>query len=111
MIAVAKSDDIIEKTGKRTGYELIGEKDGCVNGCRCGISVYTRKEYDLAHAGAHDDQEGFFVLEGRGRAMVGDDEIVLEPGVCFVVPAGVKHCMKCEQDSGFCKVFWFHAAV
>ena len=43
--------------------------------------------------------------------MVGDDEIVLEPGVCFVVPAGVKHCMKCEQDSGFCKVFWFHAAV
>lgn len=111
MIAVAKSDDIIEKTGKRTGYELIGEKDGCVNGCRCGISVYTRKKYDLAHAGAHDDQEGFFVLEGRGRAMVGDDEIVLEPGVCFVVPAGVKHCMKCEQDSGFCKVFWFHAAV
>ena len=74
MIAVAKSDDIIEKTGKRTGYELIGEKDGCVNGCRCGVSVYT-------------------------------------PGVCFVVPAGVKHCMKCEQDSGFCKVFWFHAAV
>mgnify|MGYP004616341143 FL=1 len=111
MIAVAKSDDIIEKTGKRTGYELIGEKDGCVNGCRCGISVYTREEYDLAHAGAHDDQEGFFVLEGRGRAMVGGDEIVLEPGVCFVVPAGVKHCMKCEQDSEFCKVFWFHAAV
>ena len=80
-------------------------------GCRCGVSVYTREEYDLTHAGAHDDQEGFFVLEGRGRAMVGDDEIVLEPGVCFVVPAGVKHCMKCEQDSGFCKVFWFHAAV
>lgn len=73
--------------------------------------MYTREEYDLTHAGAHDDQEGFFVLEGRGRAMVGDDEIVLEPGVCFVVPAGVKHCMKCEQNSGFCKVFWFHAAV
>ena len=80
MISVAKLDDVIKNMGKRTGYELIGEKDGCVNGCRCGVSVYTREEYDLTHAGAHDDQEGFFVLEGRGRAMVGDDEIVLEPG-------------------------------
>ena len=88
MISVAKLDDVIKNMGKRTGYELIGEKDGCVNGCRCGVSVYTREEYDLTHAGAHDDQEGF-----------------------FVVPAGVKHCMKCEPDSGFCKVFWFHAAV
>ena len=73
MISVAKLDDVIKNMGKRTGYELIGEKDGCVNGCRCGVSVYTREDYDLTHAGAHDDQEGFFVLEGRGRAMVGDD--------------------------------------
>ncbi len=55
MISVAKLDDVIKNMGKRTGYELIGEKDGCVNGCRCGVSVYTREEYDLTHAGAHDD--------------------------------------------------------
>ena len=47
MISVAKLDDVIKNMGKRTGYELIGEKDGCVNGCRCGVSVYTREEYDL----------------------------------------------------------------
>lgn len=111
MIAVAKLEDVIKSMGKHTGYELIGEKDGCVNGCRCGVSVYTRSEYDLTHADAHDDQEGFFVLEGRGRAMVGDDEIMLEPGVCFVIPAGVKHCMKRESDCEFCKVFWFHSAL
>lgn len=111
MISVANLNNIMESTGKRTGYELIGEKDGCVNGCRCGVSVYTRVEYDLERAGAHEDQEGFFVLEGHGRAMVGDDEIILEPGVCFVVPAGVKHCMKRDADSESCKVFWFHAAV
>lgn len=110
MIAVTKLDDVIKEMGKRTGYELIGEKDGCVNGCRCGVSVYTRVEYD-SNPGAHDDQEGFFVLEGRGRAMIGDDEIILEPGVSFVIPAGVKHTMKREPDCEFCKVFWFHAAV
>ena len=43
--------------------------------------------------------------------MIGDDEIILEPGVCFVIPAGVKHTMKRETDCEFCKVFWFHAAV
>ena len=31
MISVAKLDDVIKNMGKRTGYELIGEKDGCVN--------------------------------------------------------------------------------
>ena len=111
MISVVKLDDVIKNMGKRTGYEPIGEKDGCVNGCRCGVSVYTHTEYDIEHAGAHEDQEGFFVLEGHGRALVGDDEVVLEPGVCFVIPAGVKHCMKREQGCEFCKVFWFHSAV
>lgn len=111
MISVVKLDDVIKSVGKRTGYDLLGENEGCVNGCRCGVSIYTRTEYNLEHAGAHEDQEGFFVLEGHGKALIGDDEITLEPGVCFMVPAGVKHCMKREPDCEYCKVFWFHAAV
>lgn len=111
MIQSVKLDEIISSMGKRTGYSLLDERHGCVNGCRCGVSIYTRTEYDLEHAGAHEDQEGFFVLEGRGRALVDGEEIIMEPGVCFMVPAGVSHAMKCDADCGCCRVFWFHAAV
>ncbi len=111
MIPYVKLDEVIASAGRRTGYNLLDENEGCVNGCRCGVSIYRRTEYDLSHATAHDDQEGFFVLEGRGRALIGDEELIMEPGMCFMVPAGVVHAMKRETDCEYCKVFWFHAAV
>lgn len=111
MISVAKLDDVIKIWVNARAMSLSVRRTAVSTAADAGYLCTRVRNMTLLMAGAHDDQEGFFVLEGRGRAMVGDDEIVLEPGVCFVVPAGVKHCMKCEQDSGFCKVFWFHAAV
>ena len=110
MIQYVKLDEVIASAGSRTGYNLLDEKEGCVNGW-CGVSIYRRTEYDLIHATAHDDQEGFFVLEGRGRALIGGEELVMEPGVCFMVPPGVVHAMKRDADCEYCKVFWFHAVV
>lgn len=109
MIPYVKLDEVMAREGTKTGYTLLDERHGCVNGCRCGISVYTRDEY--AGANAHEDQEGFFVLEGRGKALIGGEELVMEPGICFVVPAGVPHAMKRDKDCEACKVFWFHGAV
>lgn len=106
-----KLEDVMALSGEKTGYNLLDENNGCVNGCRCGVSIYKRKEYDLSHVGVHDDQEGFFVIEGSGRAMIGEEEIVMEPGTCFIVPAGVPHAMKSDENSEYCKVFWFHAAI
>lgn len=111
MIPYVKLEEVMAAAGRRTGYGLLDEAHGCVNGCRCGVSVYRREEYDLDRAQAHEDQEGFFVLEGRGRALVGGEELIMEPGVCFMVPAGVVHAMKKEKGCQDCKVFWFHAAV
>lgn len=108
-VKFVKLDDVMEKEGPKVGYTLLDERHGCVKGCRCGISIYTQKEY--LKASAHDDQEGFFVLEGKGRAMVGGEELFMEPGVAFMVPAGVEHVMKCEEGYEFCKVLWFHSAV
>lgn len=88
------------------GGELLGEKDGLVNGARCGISTYTRTEYE--HMDVHDDQEGFYVLEGHGKAMVGDEEIIMKPGVTFFVPTGTPHGTKRDSDCEFCRVLWFH---
>jgi mannose-6-phosphate isomerase-like protein (cupin superfamily) len=90
-------------------WPMLDESNGCVNGFRSGIMLYSRSEYP--NAGVHEDQEGFVVLEGRGWAKVGSEEYRLEPDVCFVAPAGVAHAIKCDPGAEFVKVCWFHGAV
>lgn len=109
MIPYVRVEDVIRENGDRSGYTLLDERHGCVNGCRCGVSIYRYAEYGKANA--HEDQEGFFVLEGRGRALIDGEELLLEPGMSFMIPAGVPHTMRREDDSEYCKVFWFHGAV
>ncbi len=109
MITYVKVSDVLEQDGKMIGHTLLDERHGCVNGSRCGISCYEQEEY--GKAGSHDDQEGFLVLEGFGTALIGGQEIPLEPGICFMVPAHTPHAMKKSKDCPVCKVFWFHAAI
>lgn len=109
MIPYVKMEDVLAQGGKKTGYSLLTEEHGCVNGCTCGVSMYKFKEY--MKISAHDDQEGFLVLEGKGTAYIGGEELELEPGMCFVIPAHTEHAMKAASDCEVCKVFWFHAAV
>lgn len=90
-------------------YFLLDEKNGCVAGCKTGVSVYALSEYNKP--GVHDDQEGFYVVEGSGWAKVGDEEFPIEPGGSFIVPAHKEHSVKKDPDSGPLMVFWFHAAV
>lgn len=109
MIPYVRLEEVVATDGKETGHTLLDERHGCVNGSRCGVSFYTREEYDEAKS--HDDQEGFFVLEGHGKALIGGEEIPMEPGISFMVPAHTPHTMKKDKDCPVCKVFWFHAAV
>jgi glyoxylate utilization-related uncharacterized protein len=89
--------------------EMLGEKNGCLAGCRTGILIYIQEEY--RQGGVHNDQEGFFVLSGSGSAMVGDKEFSLEPGVCFIVPPGTYHSIKKDTSCKYIKLFFFHAAA
>jgi mannose-6-phosphate isomerase-like protein (cupin superfamily) len=89
--------------------EMLGEKNGCLAGCRTGVLIYTQEGY--RQSGVHDDQEGFFVLSGSGSAMVGDKEFSLEPGVCFIVLPGTNHSIKKDTSCSCIKLFFFHAAV
>ncbi len=109
MIPYVKLEEVMAQAGGRTGYTLLDERNGCVNGCRMGISVYSFDEYGTATA--HEDQEGFFVLEGRGMALIDGEELPLEPGMAFMVPAGMPHAMKRDSQCEYCKVLWFHGAV
>jgi mannose-6-phosphate isomerase-like protein (cupin superfamily) len=90
-------------------YWLLDEKHGCKAGCRTGISVYDLTEY--SKPGVHDDQEGFYVIDGSGWARLGDREFRIESEGSFIVPAKTAHTLKKDPSSGPLKVFWFHAAV
>lgn len=39
----------------------------------------------------HDVEEAFFILRGRGKAVVGDKEYELEPDTLLYAPANVPH--------------------
>jgi mannose-6-phosphate isomerase-like protein (cupin superfamily) len=48
----------------------------------------------------HDDTDDFFlVLAGRLVIQLRDRDVVLEPGELFVVPRGVEHCPKADEET------------
>jgi mannose-6-phosphate isomerase-like protein (cupin superfamily) len=48
----------------------------------------------------HDDTDDFFlVLAGRLVIQRRDRDVVLEPGELFVVPRGVEHCPKADEET------------
>ena len=92
-----------------TSYQMLDATNGCVNGFSAGITLYTEPEY--LTPGVHDDQEGFIVLEGTGWAKIGDEEMRIQPQVCFIAPAGVPHVIKRDANIAHVKVCWFHGAI
>jgi mannose-6-phosphate isomerase-like protein (cupin superfamily) len=91
------------------GGPLIGKDNGATSGFCLGISYYASTDYGTP--GIHDDQEGFYILEGRGMARVGNEEFVVEPGTAFIANKGVPHTLKRDASSGPIKVLWCHGAV
>jgi mannose-6-phosphate isomerase-like protein (cupin superfamily) len=48
----------------------------------------------------HDDTDDFFlVLRGRLTIQLRDRDVVLEPGELFVVPRGVEHCPRADEEA------------
>jgi mannose-6-phosphate isomerase-like protein (cupin superfamily) len=48
----------------------------------------------------HDESDDFFlVLDGRLTIQLRDRDVVLDPGELFVVPAGVEHCPRADEET------------
>ena len=48
----------------------------------------------------HDDTDDFFlVLKGRLTIQLRDRDVIVEPGELFVVPRGVEHCPKADEET------------
>ena len=97
------------KEAHLAGAELIGPQQGAVNGYSVGVALYFLDTY--GEPGDHDDQEGFYVVEGRGKARVGGVEFDIRPGSAFIAARGVPHSIKRNPDSGPVKVVWSHGPV
>jgi mannose-6-phosphate isomerase-like protein (cupin superfamily) len=49
---------------------------------------------------SHEDTDDFFlVLDGRLTIQLRDGDVELGPGEMFVVPAGVEHCPKADDEA------------
>jgi mannose-6-phosphate isomerase-like protein (cupin superfamily) len=48
----------------------------------------------------HDDDEGFYLLEGRLRLYVGRESFLLEPGESALAPRGIPHTWRVESEQG-----------
>lgn len=97
-----------DNRGRPAGL-LIGAAHGAECGYCMGITYYDGEDY-LA-PGIHDDQEGFYVLEGTGTADLGGTEFQIRPGSAFLAAKGVPHRIKRDHASGPVKVLWTHGAV
>ena len=47
-----------------------------------------------------DTDEMFLVLSGRLNIQLRDRDVMLNPGEIFVVPKGVEHCPKADEEVG-----------
>lgn len=92
------------------GYKLLTADNGCMSGCCSGITIYSDTSYS-SRPGIHDDQEGFYVLEGKGMAKLDDFEFNIAPGDSFIALPGVAHTIKSDSVDTPVKVFWFHSAI
>ena len=73
----------------------------------CGIYKLTAGAKDLQ--GPHDEDEIYFVIEGRARVRVGDEEESIGRGSVIYVPATAEHrFVEIEEDMTLL-VFFAHA--
>ena len=107
----ADSNTFIEEMKMKGAHscDVLTSDNGCVAGCKAGFTFYKETEY--GKGGVHTDQEGFLILEGKGKALFGDQEFDVYPGLTMIAPAGTSHSIKRNADSVPVKVFWFHSAV
>lgn len=94
----------------RRSVKFLTEANGCINGCCSGVTICSETEFN-PESGFHDDQEGFFVLEGNGFVRLDNEEFEVKAGDSFIALSGVRHTMKTVDSEKPLKVFWFHSGI
>ena len=93
----------------RISYDLLTNANGCQKGCKAGLTEHRATEFPEPQV--HEDQEGFYVISGKGWILLDNEKYRVEPDTSLIVPPGVRHAFIRDADVPCVKVFWFHAAI
>ncbi len=102
-----REKDVLKKSP--AGGMLIGPENGATKGYCIGVGIVEKEEY--GPPGVHEDQEGFYVIQGTGTTKVGDEEFAIGPGSAYIALKGVPHAVKKTPGSKPLKLLWSHGAV
>jgi len=69
----------------------------------CGLTILPPGERSDDHA--HEEGEMFYVLTGKGRIQVGDEEAELRPGTAVWGPSGIPHQL-INNSQNTLKILW-----
>lgn len=108
MVFGTKSDLVTEYPGSHS-WELLAPGATACRGYRAMYNEFYNREYLLPY-GVHDDNEGFYVVSGAGKMIIGDQESDLVPGMTMLAPANVPHAIKKTSDEDL-GIFLFHFPV
>lgn len=81
---------------------------GGQNGACMGVTLVVSEHY--AAEAAHEDQEGFFVADGHGFALIDGREIAIDENSYLLLPSGTRHCFRKALGGPDMRLLWFHAS-
>lgn len=90
-------------------FTVLNEEYGGIPGSNIGITYYSNTQY--TNLELYDDQVFFYVLEGRGKAKIGNCEIELSEHSMFVVPPKTEHALLSDDFTTPIKVLWTHNPI
>ncbi|MBU4143093.1 cupin domain-containing protein [Patescibacteria group bacterium] len=73
---------------------------GSVDGQRIKVALYHKDAVTASDYHQHDHEQFIYVLEGKLRARVGEEERVVGPGVVIHIPPEIMHSTGAEGDQG-----------
>lgn len=71
---------------------LYPETCGCANAT---LAIVYQNPGEAVRVHQHPEEELYYVIGGRGRMTLGDEEFTLEPGVAVFIPGDVPHGQRC----------------
>ena len=103
-----KYQEVVEYPGSHS-WDFFWEGASPCNGYRAMYNLFYNEEYIVPY-GIHEDHEGFYVISGTGKMIIGEEEFDLEPGVSMVAPANVPHAIRKTSQQDL-EIFLYHFPV
>ncbi|MBU7023592.1 MAG: cupin domain-containing protein [Theionarchaea archaeon] len=97
----------IKKIPERTSKLLISGKTHGATNLSMGMAIVPSGSEIPWHEHP-EQQEVMMVVEGKGRAIIGDEEEVVTPGSTFFVPEGIRHRVQ-SIGNGDLKIVWCYS--